>query len=243
MRTVFLLLAASLNGFSHDVITTRITFDREIIRLFDSHCVSCHHEGGAGFSLETYSVARPWAKAIAEEVLTRRMPPWGAVKGFGDFRNDQSLTPEQLELIVNWVEGGAPEGEPKDLPPPPKFSPVPVPEKFAGEVIVSGDMRLTKAMLLGGLRPVSVDDDAAFQITAELPNGSIVPLLWLQNYRKRFDHPFPLRKPLQLPARTLITGVPAGASIALVPEASIPVSEPAPGSEHVANAVTAHTTP
>ena len=49
------------------------------------------------------------------------MPPWGAVKGFGDFRNDQALTPEQLELIVSWADGGVPEGEEKDLPPPPKF--------------------------------------------------------------------------------------------------------------------------
>ncbi len=68
------------------------------------------------FSLATYKDARPWAKAIGEEVLQRRMPPWGAVKGFGDFRNDQGLTAEQLELIVDWEEGGAPEGEEKDMP-------------------------------------------------------------------------------------------------------------------------------
>ena len=54
------------------------------------------------------------------------MPPWGAVKGFGAFRDDQSLTPEQLELIVDWEEGGAPEGEPKDLPPPFSVSTPPV---------------------------------------------------------------------------------------------------------------------
>ena len=69
----------------------------------------------------TYAAARPWAVAIKEEVLERRMPPWGAVKGFGDFRNDKALTPEQLELIVSWVGGGVPEGEAKDLPPDPKF--------------------------------------------------------------------------------------------------------------------------
>ena len=58
----------------------------------------------------TYAEARPWAVAIKEEVLERRMPPWGAVKGFGDFRNDKALTPEQLELIISWVGGGVPEG-------------------------------------------------------------------------------------------------------------------------------------
>ena len=121
VRPLVLVFVASLAVQAHDVITTKVTFDREILRLFNAHCISCHREGGSAFSLETYSAARPWAKAIGEEVLTRRMPPWGAVKGFGDFRNDQGLTAEQLELVVDWEEGGAPEGEEKDIPPAPKF--------------------------------------------------------------------------------------------------------------------------
>src|SRR5438105_11797568 len=84
---------------AHDVITTKITFDREIARIVYARCASCHRPGGTAFSLMTYDDARPWAKAIQEEVLERRMPPWGAVKGFGDFRNDQALTPEQIEVI------------------------------------------------------------------------------------------------------------------------------------------------
>ena len=117
------MLTAALGGaaWGHDVITTKITFDREIVRIVQARCASCHREGGSAFSLTTYSEARPWAKAMQEEVLERRMPPWGAVKGFGDFRNDQALTPEQIELMADWVEGGAPEGEPKDLPEPPKW--------------------------------------------------------------------------------------------------------------------------
>ncbi len=109
--------AAARAAWGHDIITTPITFDREILRIVDSRCASCHHPGGPAFSLLTYKDARPWAEAIKEEVLARRMPPWGAVKGFGDFRNDQALTPEQLELIVSWADGGVPEGEEKDLPP------------------------------------------------------------------------------------------------------------------------------
>ena len=104
---------------AHDIITTPITWDREISRIVYERCASCHHDGGQAFSLMNYAAARPWAVAIKEEVLERRMPPWGAVKGFGDFRNDKALTPEQLELIVSWVEGGVPEGEAKDLPPIP----------------------------------------------------------------------------------------------------------------------------
>jgi len=61
-------------------------------RLVFAHCASCHREGGSSFSLMTYRQARPWAVAIKDEVLERRMPPWGAVDGFGDFQNDEALT-------------------------------------------------------------------------------------------------------------------------------------------------------
>src|SRR5207247_2521626 len=100
----------------HDVITTPLTYSREISRLVFERCAHCHRPGGAAFSLMTYAEARPWAAAIKEEVLERRMPPWGAVKGFGEFSDDQGLTQEQIELIADWVEGGAPEGDPKLLP-------------------------------------------------------------------------------------------------------------------------------
>jgi len=91
MKRLGLLSLFVSAAFGHDVITTKVTFDREIIRLFNAHCISCHQTGGQAFSLATYAEARPWAKAIGEEVLRRRMPPWGSVKGFGDFRNDQAF--------------------------------------------------------------------------------------------------------------------------------------------------------
>lgn len=73
-------------------------------------------------SLATYDEARPWAKAIKEEVLEKRMPPWHSVKGYGEFRNAPSLTQRDVDLLVNWVEGGAPKGDDKDLPTGPLFS-------------------------------------------------------------------------------------------------------------------------
>jgi hypothetical protein len=73
-------------------------------------------------SLATYEDARPWAKAIKEEILEKRMPPWHAVKGYGEFRNAPPLAQREVDLIVNWVEGGAPKGEDKDLPAGPLFS-------------------------------------------------------------------------------------------------------------------------
>src|SRR5215470_9257923 len=113
---IAVLIVISLPVSAHDIITTPVTWDREISRIFYSRCVACHREGGMAFSLMQYQETFPWRTAIKEEILERRMPPWGAVKGFGDFRNDQALTPEQLELVTSWSQGGSPEGEAKDLP-------------------------------------------------------------------------------------------------------------------------------
>lgn len=204
---------------AHDIITTPITWDREISRIVYERCASCHHEGGQAFSLMTYAAARPWAVAIKEEVLERRMPPWGAVKGFGDFRNDKALTPEQLELIVSWVGGGVPEGEAKDLPPDPKLDQQPPQVPSHGALAVSGEFQLPKDFALEGILPKTVPEDAASQITAALPDGSTEPLLWFEHYHAKFVHPFLYRNAIELPAGTKIRGVPSGSTVLLLPAA------------------------
>ncbi len=213
-----LFVAAAISAQAHDIITTSITWNRDISRIVQNHCASCHHPGGMAFSLMTYAEARPWAVAIKEEILRRRMPPWGAIKGFGEFRNDQALTPEEMERIVSWTDGGVPEGEEKDLPSPPKSL---EPETYKhpnGELLASGDFALKSAFSLDGLWPQNLPEKGSFQITAELPDGTIVPLLWLKDYKEQFGHPFLFQTPLQLPARTVIRGIPPGAKIALLPE-------------------------
>ncbi len=102
---------------SHEPITTNIRFNKEIVRIFQRHCLACHGaEGGTSVSLATYATARPWAKAFKEEVLEKRMPPFQAVKGFGNFHDDYALTQHEIDQLVSWVEGGAPKGDEKDLP-------------------------------------------------------------------------------------------------------------------------------
>ena len=81
------------------------------------------------------------------------MPPWGAVKGFGDFRNDQALTAEQLELIGSWANGGVPEGDTKDLPAPPSGENIYQSSAPAGGIAVSGEFRLDKPLILDGMLP------------------------------------------------------------------------------------------
>jgi len=214
-----LLLISAATAPAHDIITTAITWDREISRIVYERCASCHHEGGQAFSLMTYAEARPWAVAIKEEVLERKMPPWGAVKGFGDFRNDKALTPEQLELITSWVGGGVPEGEAKDMAPVPKFDQPPSQIPSHGVLTVGGEFQLRKDFLLDALLPKTVPEDAAFQITAELPDGSIEPLVWFEHYSAKFAHPFQYRNAIELPAGTKIHGIPAGSSVLLLPGA------------------------
>lgn len=115
-----LTLLALGSGSAHVPITTKVRFTREVIRIFQQNCLGCHRPGGiAPFSLASYEEARPWAKAIKEELLEKRMPPWNALKGFGDFRNAPPLMQNDVDLVVNWVEGGVPKGDAKDLPPEP----------------------------------------------------------------------------------------------------------------------------
>lgn len=215
-RIAIVMLAGCAAVWGHDIITTPITYDREIKRIIDSRCASCHQPGGAAFSLTTYKDARPWAEAIKEEVLARRMPPWGAVKGFGEFRNDRALTPEQLEVITSWADGGVPEGEEKDLPPPPKAEDAPASAASKGSLAVSGDFVLKTNFKLDGLWPQHVADKASFQIVAQLPDGSLEPLLWIQEYKPAWGHAFLLRTPVDLPKGTVIRGVPKDASVTLL---------------------------
>lgn len=69
-------------------------------------------------SFLTYADTRPWAKSIRESVLTRKMPPWFADPNYGRFANDRSLSKSEIETLVNWVDAGAPEGDPNGGPPP-----------------------------------------------------------------------------------------------------------------------------
>jgi hypothetical protein len=201
----------SVHSSGHDVITTPITFSREISRLVYSRCAVCHRPGGGAFSLLTYAEARPWAKAIKDEVLERRMPPWGAVKGFGEFQDDQGLTQGQLELIADWVEGGAPEGDPKHLPKAPDFGAAGSGNPAPGGIPVDGETTLKAAVTVSGVRAREVPGGASFKAVAERPDGTIEPLVWIYNYQPRFDHPYWYSAPLRLPAGTRIAIAPRGA--------------------------------
>ena len=140
------------------------------------------------------------------------MPPWGAVKGFGEFKDDQGLTQEQIELIADWVEGGAPEGDPNLLPKLPDFVEQPAARVTPG-IAVEGALQLKTALTLAGIQPRNVRDGGTVMITATRPDGSIEPLLWLYAYNPKFAHPYWYKSPLRLDAATKIEVTPPGAAV------------------------------
>jgi hypothetical protein len=92
---------------------SQVTWTTDVEAILQRRCVGCHSAGGFGpMPLATYQDARAWAKAIRQEVLERRMPPWPGARGFGDFLNDRSLTPVEVELLTSWADGATPLGPP-----------------------------------------------------------------------------------------------------------------------------------
>ncbi len=99
------------------------TFARDVAPILYANCVSCHRAGEiAPMSLITYAEARPWAQAINRRLTDGTMPPWHAEAAPGTFMNERRLSSAQKTVIARWVAGGAPLGNPADLPPVPTFT-------------------------------------------------------------------------------------------------------------------------
>jgi hypothetical protein len=209
------VLATATPASGHPTVTTKLTWSREIARIVYARCLTCHRESGRAFSLSTYAEARPWAVAIKEEVLMRRMPPWNAVKGFGRFKNDLGLTQEELSLIADWVEGGAPEGDPMLMPLWPaavassKFPP-------AREIAFSGTTILDKKVQAIGIRVGSIPASGTLQVIAVRPDGRVEPLVWVRRRNMADPGEYWFRSTISLPARTELQTVPGGSASLLV---------------------------
>ncbi len=123
MRTFLASLVVTGSLWAANIEPSAVTYNKQVLPVLQKRCQECHRPGEAApFSMLTYKDTRPWAKAMKEAVLTRKMPPWFADPSVGHFSNDRRLTPEETQTLVSWVDQGALEGDPKDAPPPLQFT-------------------------------------------------------------------------------------------------------------------------
>jgi hypothetical protein len=124
LSSLFLLSAFAFAADSTKPVADA-TFSKDIAPILERSCQNCHRAGSiAPMALLTYKDARPWARSIKEKVVRREMPPWHIDRNVGitKFKEDPSLTDAEIATISNWVDHGAPEGNPADMPTPRQFS-------------------------------------------------------------------------------------------------------------------------
>jgi mono/diheme cytochrome c family protein len=119
MRFVCLTAFAVAVASAATAPSQKATFYKDVLPVLQKNCQTCHRPGEAApMSLLTYNEARPWAKSIKQYVVTKKMPPWFADPHFGKFSNERTLAQSDIDTLVNWVDSGAPAGNPKDAPKP-----------------------------------------------------------------------------------------------------------------------------
>ena len=93
----------------------KISYSHTIAPIIESKCIACHEQGGiAPFALDGYAKVKGFAPMIRETLRTSRMPPWDADPKVGHFKDDKSLSPDQVKTMVRWIEAGAPRGDGPD---------------------------------------------------------------------------------------------------------------------------------
>src|ERR671931_258993 len=124
LAAIYLFALPAINASGGDKPAPKnVTFNKDVAPIFFKNCAECHRAGEiAPFSALSYKDVRPWAKSIREKVANRTMPPWHADPHYGEVKNDRRLTQAEIDTILAWVDGGAKEGDPKELPPAPKFT-------------------------------------------------------------------------------------------------------------------------
>lgn len=162
MRQAFTVAAGLLfvaRGLCADEpVGSSVRYSREIVRIFERKCVPCHVSGGPALPLATFHEVLPWTRSIREEILERRMPPWSAAHGVKPLANDVSLSTREIAIIVSWADGGAPRGDPADLPeakPRPRWpagEPALKLSAPAQSVVADGRLQVRRVRLPTGLR-------------------------------------------------------------------------------------------
>jgi hypothetical protein len=202
-RTILVALSTLVILSAHDIITTNLTYTRDISRIFVRRCQSCH-SADASIPLTTYEQVRPWAVSIKEQVLSRQMPPWGAVKGFGHLAPDHGLSQEEIMIIAAWVVGGAPNGNPAFLPTPAMAGSSAILPVLKDALMVTNQSRIETPLTIAGIRPLTGKAIESARITATFPDGHVEPLLWLFHYNPAWQETFRFREKITLPSGAIV---------------------------------------
>jgi hypothetical protein len=120
LALVVAIVAASQRVRSDDPVSSSVRFTGEIVRIFDRKCLPCHDSDRLAMPLSNYRDVRSWGRAIREEIVEQRMPPWTVARGYGRFLNDLSLSARETTTVLSWIDGGMPRGDDRDLPAPPR---------------------------------------------------------------------------------------------------------------------------
>jgi hypothetical protein len=112
------IAVAAAAARSDQPITSSVRYTREVVRIVERKCLPCHARESLSVPLTSYQEVRSWGRAIREEILEQRMPPWPVAPGYGHFRNDLGLTARERATLLTWIDGGMPRGDPADRAPP-----------------------------------------------------------------------------------------------------------------------------
>jgi len=183
-------------------VNAGVTFHKDVLPILQARCQSCHRPGEAGpMPLLTYQDTRPWARAIRESVLQRRMPPWSADAGVSRFRNDPSLNQKQIEVLRAWADTGAMEGDAKDAPSPRQFLEgwnigkpdvvFEMPREY--QVPATGDVEYTFVIL-----PTNLKEDRWIQASETRPGNRAVvhhAVAWVRTPESKWLRDYPVGVP------------------------------------------------
>jgi hypothetical protein len=130
-----LLALASFPLEADDPVSSNVSFNREVLRIIQRKCETCHASGGLAMSISDYREARSWGRAIREELVEHRMPPAMMARGFHRYEGDPSLNQREIATFLTWLDGGMPRGDEADRPRP-------LPLDVAGEIAQGAGVRL-----------------------------------------------------------------------------------------------------
>src|SRR6266851_9985126 len=181
-----------------------VTFSQHIAPLLQQHCQECHRPGGgAPFTLAAYQHVYQRRDKILESVEKRRMPPWKAVPGYGDLAGERRLSDVEIATLARWVAAGAPEGDPRDLPPPREFTTATAPAGNPRYEVQAGSV-VGRPLQLIAIHPHMHMLGREMKVWARMKDESIKPLIYINDWDFNWQGFYWFRAPVTLPAASWI---------------------------------------